>query len=302
LLCGKNELELELLLKEKMSTYAQTNIQLYNQLQGMGYSQGDLILVRNAYDLSTQLYSGRFQAQGKDFISHLVGTASILCTLAQPPEMVATGLIHSVYNTGDFGDGKWGMTKRRQSFVRQRVGSEVETFVSRFHSFKWGEESLLHIYESLPIMNQLDRCVVLLYLADNIEHSLDFGYCYYDVKAQRFYAPPNWDLLITIAIGLGFPAFAKALDLVHTKNAGGDIPEEFHGYHGRGFTIPKSCRKRMRLVWQERWVQAFWYLRWLLASGFRPLRHSIRGVKKLIWDRGHPSNEILDKHTDGKTD
>ncbi len=89
-----------------MHSYAQTNIQLFNQLRQDGYSDADLILVRNAYELAMVLFTGRFQPSGKSFIAHVVGTASILAWLRLPAPVVAAGLLHNVYENGDFGDGR----------------------------------------------------------------------------------------------------------------------------------------------------------------------------------------------------
>jgi hypothetical protein len=38
--------------------YAQTNIQLFNQLHREGYSKAELNLIRNAYELARQLSTG----------------------------------------------------------------------------------------------------------------------------------------------------------------------------------------------------------------------------------------------------
>src|SRR5688572_20530292 len=77
-------------------SYAQTNIQLFNQLRGDGYSKADLGLVRDAYELAMLLFSGRFQPSGKSFIAHVVGTASILAWHRLPAPVVAAGLLHNV--------------------------------------------------------------------------------------------------------------------------------------------------------------------------------------------------------------
>ncbi len=61
-----------------MRSYDQTNIQLFNQLRHAGYSQMELKLVRDAYELAMDLFTGRFQPSGKSFMAHVVGTASIL--------------------------------------------------------------------------------------------------------------------------------------------------------------------------------------------------------------------------------
>ena len=58
-------------------SYAQTNLQLYTQLSDIEYSQEARGQVLRAYELALQLFSGHYRANGKPFIAHLVGTASI---------------------------------------------------------------------------------------------------------------------------------------------------------------------------------------------------------------------------------
>src|SRR5438128_1493384 len=79
---------------------AQTNLQLYNALRAKGLPPDDLALVNRAYELSTSLYSGYFQADGKPFVAHSVGVASILAELDLPTEIIAVGLLHTAYGTG----------------------------------------------------------------------------------------------------------------------------------------------------------------------------------------------------------
>ena len=86
-----------------MHAYAQTNVQLFNQLQSEGYSKKDRERVREAYEFAMRLFTSLFLPSGKTFIDHLVGTASILASLHMPVEIVAAGLIHAAYLHGDFG-------------------------------------------------------------------------------------------------------------------------------------------------------------------------------------------------------
>src|SRR5262245_4841225 len=101
-----------------MRAYAQTNIQLFNQLRYYAYSDADLNLVRDAYELAMVLFSGRFQSSGKSFIAHVVGTASILAWVRLPAPVVAAGLLHNAYGSGDFGDGRRGATTPRRRRIR----------------------------------------------------------------------------------------------------------------------------------------------------------------------------------------
>jgi hypothetical protein len=45
-----------------MHSYAQTNIQLFNQLRGKAYASADLVRIRKAYELAVQLFTGRAAA------------------------------------------------------------------------------------------------------------------------------------------------------------------------------------------------------------------------------------------------
>ena len=74
-----------------MHRYAQTNIQLYNQLQQQGYSVQELVQVRSTYELGITLMPGHFRPSGKPMETHLVGTASILAYLDAPLHL---SLIH----------------------------------------------------------------------------------------------------------------------------------------------------------------------------------------------------------------
>lgn len=57
---------------------AQTNVQLYNQLQAAGWSELDRARVKGAYALSLRILASRFRPDGKPFTAHGIGTASIL--------------------------------------------------------------------------------------------------------------------------------------------------------------------------------------------------------------------------------
>ena len=78
-----------------MPCYAQTNIQLLNQLHRANYTADDLHLVRTAYELAMRLFCGQFRASGKTFIAHLVGTASVLGSLRVGAALIAVGLLHA---------------------------------------------------------------------------------------------------------------------------------------------------------------------------------------------------------------
>ncbi len=101
-----------------MTNYAQTNIQLYNQLRDKGYSKQEINAVYQAYELAIQLLGCLFRTSGKTFIAHLVGTASILGSIHVPANIVVAGLLHAAYVRGDFGNIKGGLYDKNRDGVR----------------------------------------------------------------------------------------------------------------------------------------------------------------------------------------
>lgn len=115
-----------------MQPFAQTNIELFNQLRRDGYSNADLSFVRNAYELAMDIFAGRFQPSGKIFLAHVVRTASILASLRLTAEVVAAGLLHNAYISGDFGDDCPGISTAKRKEIKQALGPETEEHIARF--------------------------------------------------------------------------------------------------------------------------------------------------------------------------
>jgi (p)ppGpp synthase/HD superfamily hydrolase len=59
-----------------VSAYAQTNIELLNQLRRLGYGEADLVRVRRAYEIALRLFTACFRPSGNTFLAHLVRTAT----------------------------------------------------------------------------------------------------------------------------------------------------------------------------------------------------------------------------------
>jgi (p)ppGpp synthase/HD superfamily hydrolase len=149
-----------------MHSYAQTNIQLFNQLHRQGgYSPADLQAVMSAYELAMLLTTGRFRASGKPFIAHLVGTSSILGSLKVPTPLVSAALLHAVYQAGDFGDGRPGVTEAKRRRVRAVVGEEVEEYVHRYQALSWTDQTIRSLAGALGSMAAIEGEVVLIRLA-----------------------------------------------------------------------------------------------------------------------------------------
>ncbi len=230
------------------TTYAQTNLQLFNQLQQEGYSNAELKLVHTAYELAMRLYTGHFIGSVRTQIAHVVGTASILGSLHASTAVVAAGLIHNVYQNGDFGNGQRGGSNAKRKQIRQALGEEVEAYVYRFPSLRLAPPTISRLSSSFEMLDQIDCNVLLIILAEQLEHRLNLEYLTQNDRTK-----------IEMAEKLGFPVLAAgfrrpiAEDLGRFVNPTGEK---------RGYVIaPKSYRKRFCLVLRKEFTQGFSRLR-----------------------------------------
>jgi (p)ppGpp synthase/HD superfamily hydrolase len=240
-----------------MKSYAQTNVQLLNQLRRDNFCVEHLSLINNSYKLAASLLTGRFQHSGKTTIAHFVGTASILGFLNVPAQVVAAGLLHAIYSVGDFGDGIRGVTQRKRDLLRQTVGDDVEIFAARYSKIKWNKHSIPTLLGRIDELNSTDRQVVLLHLADHLEHHLDQGILHYGASKLRGFMACNAHLpaMIEIAEKLGHPVLAGELERVIEdaldKNIPANLPNQAYWNKHNRHILPRSYRKR-GAVWLRR--------------------------------------------------
>ncbi len=198
-------------------SYAQTNLQLYNQMLAGGYSDADLDRVRRCYGLVLYLFTGHYRANGKPFLIHLIGTASILAAIEAPIRVVCAGLLHAAYEHGDF--GMEFPFSRRRARVRRSAGQEVEELVVQYSRLEWVASKAPSYRRDLRAMAPTQRDVLLIRLANELEDSLDSGllYCLTPHKGQVL-AGAHLDELIGLAHELEQPGLAASL-----RQAAGDF-------------------------------------------------------------------------------
>lgn len=227
--------------------YAQTIVELYAELQARGFTLPDLVRVRDAYALATGLFTTRQQSSGKCFMAHLVGTASILARMDAPVDVVAAGLLHNTYRTGDFGDGGRGPSAARRAAVRRAVGDEVEGHVARFATLPW-RDAFAGYEQSLATLDPLDVAVLRIRVADLLEHLLDLGPVYGDAQEAGFVrrAPA----VASLAGALGHPEIADEITRALTAILAFPSPPGDRGGHSRSYP-PRSFRRRRLLRWRR---------------------------------------------------
>ena len=187
--------------------YPQTNLQLFNQLQQEGYSTADAILIRNVYELATQLYAGYFIASGREQIAHLVGTAGILSSLHVSAEVVAAGLIHNVYTNGDFGVPGQSISTAKRRQIIQAVGQEVEKYIHGFYALTSNRNVWSSVFEDIDKIDPVIRLAGLILISEQFEHRLNDG----GLKRYAKNVDENGPVMVEIALKLGFPLLADQI-------------------------------------------------------------------------------------------
>jgi (p)ppGpp synthase/HD superfamily hydrolase len=236
-----------------MEQVAQTNLQLYNQLKAQGYNDEDLRVIHRAYEFLTTIYSGYYQADGKPFVAHTVGVASILGHLSFPVDFVATGLLHNVYGNGDFGDGLRNVaTKRRRGIVRNEVGECIEGLIDRFPRCRINRKDISNTIRRIARLDETDRKLMVMDLADYLEKYVDLGVCYWgDGRSPVAVATKHGEQLVATADQLGYPRLAamlaEAFDKVRTSQVA-DFLRRSSGCKELELVVPRSCRRGVRFV------------------------------------------------------
>jgi gluconolactonase len=272
-----------------MRTYAQTYPQLLNQLRDLNYSSSDLTRIRNVYELAMQLFSGRFQASGKVFIAHVVGTASVLASVRSSADLVAAGLIHNAYGAGDFGDGCVGVTPQRRERILKIAGAEVEQYVARFPSLTWNSARARLGNRDRSGLNSVDRGVLLIRIADHLEHLCDLDLLYYEDRRRHSYLK-NSRLGTELAADLGIHSLANEMRERIEEVETGELPVELPANRIaiEAFVISrKSIRKRFGLRLRE----TLWSQRQRVKSCHQAVKNMKTSFATRINEIVHPSRK-----------
>jgi (p)ppGpp synthase/HD superfamily hydrolase len=238
-----------------MSDYAQTNLQLYTQLRRAGYTDSQLALVRAGYDLALGLFTASFRGSGKPLLSHLVGTASILASIGQSPAIVTAGLLHAAYALGDFGDGRFGTTDGKRARVRESVGLEVEDLVARYTAFDWNRNTIPSIRQRVGQLTAVERDVLVIRLANELEDHLDYGVLYCgNGESRREYIRSPLNQSVDMARELGLTSLAAALDRAFQETLAAEIPAALRNPHDYTYVQPAASHSPRMAVAMRRFL------------------------------------------------
>ncbi|MDZ7785130.1 MAG: hypothetical protein U5K56_20000 [Halioglobus sp.] len=231
-----------------MFQFAQTNLQLYRQLHARGYGEGDIAQLRHTYEIALPLFSGQYRSSDKPFITHLVGTTSILASNGERAAVLSASMLHAAYMRGDFGfDAGSRRSRRRRAWLSDRLGREVENLVARYDAEPWNRETIRAWCADREAVGPAERDLLRMLLANVYEDFMDGGMCrgisrksllYTDTGVQRdilhLAARCRWPELATL-LAAAFQEFNAARK---------DLPED----GGQGIStlrLPPSARRKL---------------------------------------------------------
>ena len=167
-----------------------------------------------------------------------------------PSNVVAAGLLHAAYATGDFGDGVPGISTGKREPVRAIVGEVVEEYLARYDALLWSDKLIAGYCDQIDALTQVDRDVLLMRLANELEEYLDLGMLYFgeDRRRRTNYLNDNGQLMIRMADKLGFPALGAALALAFKETAETDFVPALPGGNERNSSFllaPQSYQRVM---------------------------------------------------------
>ena len=207
--------------------HAQTKVQLFNELLAYGYDKEQLRLVLRAFELGVQLFACRFQACGKPYLAHGIGTASILAWLRARVELVAAGIIHNVYAQGNFAFFGAGNIRSKRKMILKSLGDEVEQYLCQFRSFAIAPKTIRHLYDRFDQYCSMERRVLLLSLVETLEKFQDLEVLYYNDPDRMVLIHQHGHTLIDLANRLGYPALAQELERSFAEILCAQVPETF---------------------------------------------------------------------------
>jgi len=142
---------------------AQTNLELYAQVIARGSDQSQRRLLARAYHHALHQVFPLARGSGKPFITHLVGTASLVLQSGCPDEWVVAAILHAVYQRRVPYLGGLAPESRRP-VITEALGPGVDDLIYRYTEF---ENQNLSVMTAAEVKDNSD--VVTLRLADELE-------------------------------------------------------------------------------------------------------------------------------------
>jgi hypothetical protein len=231
-----------------MFEFAQTNLQLYRQMADTGYTSGERERVARAYRFLMPTFSAMYRGTEKPFVTHLVGTASILAAHRAHIDLVLAGLLHAVYMIGDFGyQPGTRHTRRKQSTVEKIAGKGTEAIIAAYDRMDWDSQSLERYLLDYPQRTGVEQDAISLQLANTLEDLLDHGVNYSAGKKFATLTSPDMQAaLVALAKQHSWPELAERIEQGLKALNSGETPTDPKAAMGQSrLILPPSGRRRL---------------------------------------------------------
>ena len=155
--------------------FAQTVLQLASHMRSLGYPVWNIEAVLAAYHVAALLFDGIYRANGKTFVAHAVGTASVLAAYGAPATVIVAGLLHAAYPLGRFPANVGGTLAGTRRWLSHRIGHRAEAQVFEYFRLDF-ETTRAAVLETDPDeLRLLLAYAVLLQMANSVDEHLDGG-------------------------------------------------------------------------------------------------------------------------------
>ena len=93
--------------------------------------------------------------------------------------LISAGLVHAIYERGDFGDSlPPGSHPSRRAEIQGILGSEVESAVAYYDSYSRNVNAIRSSIQRAHAFEQWETGIVTIRLANELEDLLDYGLAY----------------------------------------------------------------------------------------------------------------------------
>ena len=199
---------------------------------------------------------------------------------------MAAGLLHNVYEHGDFGLARRDASRGKRRNIRRLLGSEVEEYVAKFPALHWKSPTVQLSLDNPDQLALVDRHVVSIRLADYLEHLLDLDLLYYGSAVRRYYIN-NGSIALALAERFGLKTFAADLKQPCPRENRMEFPVNLPAdivRNGLFVIAPYSCRKRPFVDIFKPRLMGLTYLRSKVQKALRVLYRKSTGFPKASYE------------------
>jgi hypothetical protein len=226
--------------------FAQTLMQLADQMESVGYPPWDLESVRQAHAAAVILFLGVYRQSGEPFIAHLVSTASVLAAYGAPVSAIVAALLHAAYPLGRFQGHVEGDLGAQRRWLKGRIGSRVEALIFEYCRLDYPDVQTAVLESDLDRLRMNLAHAVSIRIANSIDAHLDLDLLNtrnpQETLAKNTAQNERWrEVYRKIAIRLGYAPMLDLLYALHEEVKNKPISRAApSGHEGHYWIDPKT--------------------------------------------------------------